>query len=101
VEYNDINYILITLSVVVIATGITGFVWLIIRDCKKRAPVKEYTVCQPYHKPPPKRQLSFVYEKYFIDFKIQTLDKLKLPPITDSVYTTRDEFDKHKVPNRM
>jgi hypothetical protein len=45
--------------------------------------------------------LQDIMPKYFIDFKIQTLDKLKLPPITDSVYTTRDEFDKHKGPNRM
>ena len=102
VEYTNVNYILMGISAGLIFVGLIGIVYLIIRDCNKKKPVyKPYT--SSFHKPP-KKQYSFVYEKYFLWFNnntVSSLENLKLPPIAETLSNTKNKMDKLNSPSRM
>ncbi|CAG2244757.1 CUBN [Mytilus edulis] len=69
-------------------------------ECRKK-PTTYTPNFHQYSKPPRRKRYSFVYEKYFVNpdqKNFKPFEKLKLPPITESVFSTHNEIQNMKNP---
>ncbi|XP_071123806.1 uncharacterized protein [Mytilus edulis] len=101
IHYSTVNYVLMVVSAVVLLVVLICFIYLIIRECRKK-PTAYTPNFHQYSKPPRRKRYSFVYEKYFVNpdqKNFKPFEKLKLPPITESVFSTHNEIQNMK--NRM